>query len=221
MQSFKRAFKNSLPVMTGYIVLGIGYGILMNAKGYNALWSLIAGLIIYSGTMQFVAIDLFAGASYGAVAMTSLMVSARHLFYGISMADGYKNVHGLKKFYMIYALTDETYALVCNNAEDENYCFWVSLLDQFYWVLGGFLGGLLGQIIPFNSKGIDFALTALFITICVEQWLNSENHYPALTGFLASVVCLLIFGSENFLIPSMILITAMLFLMREKSKNHV
>ena len=220
MKNFNRAFKDSLPVLTGYLVLGIGYGILMNAKGYNALWSLAAGLIIYSGTMQFVAIDLFAGASFAATALTSLMVSARHLFYGISMVNRYKNIHCLKKFYMIYALTDETYSLVCESG-DENYCFWVSLLDQSYWVIGGFLGGLLGQIIPFNSKGIDFALTALFITICVEQWLNTENHYPALTGLLASVLSLIIFGSENFLIPSMILITVMLFVLRKKIETNV
>ena len=220
MKNFKRAFKDSLPVLTGYLVLGIGYGILMNAKGYNALWSLAAGLIIYSGTMQFVAIDLFAGASFAATALTSLMVSARHLFYGISMVNRYKNIHCLKKFYMIYALTDETYSLVCESG-DENYCFWVSLLDQSYWVIGGFLGGLLGQIIPFNSKGIDFALTALFLTICVEQWLNTENHYPALTGLLASVLSLIIFGSENFLIPSMILITVMLFVLRKKIETNV
>ena len=220
MKNFKRAFKDSLPVLTGYLVLGIGYGILMNAKGYNALWSLAAGLIIYSGTMQFVAIDLFAGASFAATALTSLMVSARHLFYGISMVNRYKNIHCLKKFYMIYALTDETYSLVCESG-DENYCFWVSLLDQSYWIIGGFLGGLLGQIIPFNSKGIDFALTALFITICVEQWLNTENHYPALTGLLASVLSLIIFGSENFLIPSMILITVMLFVLRKKIETNV
>lgn len=217
-KDFQRAFKDSIPVMTGYVVLGIGYGILMSANGYGALWSLIAGLIIYSGTMQFVAIDLFSGASLPAAALTSLMVSARHLFYGISMVDRYRNVHGLKKFYMIFALTDETYSLVCES-ENENYCFWVSLLDQIYWVTGGFLGGLLGQIVPFNSKGIDFALTALFITICVEQWLNAENHFPALTGFIASVICLLLFGAENFLIPSMFLITVSLFAFRGKIEN--
>ena len=172
----RRAFKDTIPVLTGYMVLGIGYGILMNAKGYNALWSLAAGLIIYSGTMQFVAIDLFSGASLGTTALTSLMVSARHLFYGISMIDRYRNIHGLKKLYMIYSLTDETYSLVCES-DDANYCFWVSLLDQSYWVCGGVIGGLLGQVLPFDSRGIDFALTALFVTICVEQWINNKNHY--------------------------------------------
>lgn len=220
MKNFKRAFKATIPVMTGYLVLGIGYGILMNAKGYNALWSLAAGLLIYSGTMQFVAIELFAGAPLGETALTSLIVSARHLFYGISMVNRYKNIHGLKKLYMIFALTDETYSLVCEADESEkDYCFWVSILDQIYWVTGGFLGGLLGEIIPFNTSGIDFALTALFVTICVEQWLTHENHYPALTGLIISILCLLVFGSENFLIPSMILITVLLFALRRRIEN--
>ncbi|MBQ7196044.1 MAG: AzlC family ABC transporter permease [Synergistaceae bacterium] len=215
----QRAFKDTIPVMTGYIVLGIGYGILMTAKGYNALWALAAGIIIYSGTMQFVAIDLFSGASFGTVALTSLMVSARHLFYGVSMVERYKKIRGLKKLYMIYALTDETYSLVCES-DDEDYCFWVSLLDQSYWIIGGVLGGLLGQIIPFNSRGIDFALTALFVTICVEQWLNTENHTPALIGICSSVLCLVIFGANNFLIPSMILITVFLFILRKKMEQN-
>ncbi len=219
MKNFRRALKDSFPVMTGYIVLGTGFGILLNAKGYNALWALAMGLIIYSGTMQFVAVDLFSGASLGAAAMTSLMVSARHLFYGISMVNRYKKIHGLKKFYMIFALTDETYSLVCES-DDEDYCFWVSILDHTYWVAGGIIGGLLGQVMPFDSTGIDFALTALFITICVEQWLCREEHYSALTGFCASVLCLLIFGAENFLIPSMFLITFALFMLRRKIENE-
>ena len=213
------ALKNSLPVMTGYVVLGMGFGILLSAKGYNALWAFAMGIMIYSGTMQFVAVDLFSGGvSLGAAALTSLMVSARHLFYGISMVERYKNIHGLKKFYMIYALTDETYSLVCES-ENENYCFLVSMLNHSYWILGGVLGGLLGEILPFNSTGIDFALTALFITICVEQWLNTKNHEPALIGFTASLLCLLIFGANNFLIPSMILITVLLFALRGKIEN--
>ncbi len=215
----RRAFKDTIPVMTGYIVLGIGYGILMSAKGYSALWALAAGIIIYSGTMQFVAIDLFSGAPLGTVALTSLMVSARHLFYGVSMVERYKKIRGLKKLYMIYALTDETYSLVCES-DDEDYCFWVSLLDHLYWIIGGVLGGLLGQIIPFDSRGIDFALTALFVTICVEQWLNTENHTPALIGICSSVLCLLVFGANNFLIPSMILITVFLFILRKKMEQN-
>ena len=217
--SFLTALKNTIPVMTGYIVLGLGFGILLSAKGYNALWAFSMGIIIYSGTMQFVAIDLFSGGvPLGAAALTSLMVSARHLFYGISMVERYKNIRGLKKFYIIYALTDETYSLVCNSY-NEDYCFYVSLFNHIYWITGGVLGALLGEFIPFNSKGIDFSLTALFITICTEQWLNSENHSPALIGFVSSILCLLLFGAENFLIPSMTLITILLFAFKGKIEN--
>ena len=209
-----RAIHDTLPVMTGYVVLGIGFGILLSTKGYGVFWALLTGLAIYSGTMQFVCIDMFtAGTGLISAAGTALMVSARHIFYGISMSERYGKIHGLKKAYMIYALTDETYSLVCES-DDEDYCFWVSLLDQSYWVIGGVTGALLGEIIPFNTKGIDFALTALFVSICVEQWLNAENHYPAIIGLTSSVLCLMIFGAGNFLIPAMIAITVMLFVMR-------
>ncbi|MBR0204583.1 MAG: AzlC family ABC transporter permease [Synergistaceae bacterium] len=210
------AFRASLPVMTGYVVLGLGFGILLSTKGYNALFALLMSLVIYSGTMQFVAIDLFtSGASLAATGMTSLMVSARHLFYGLSMIERYEKVSGLRKIYMIFALTDETYSLVCES-DDENYCFWVSLLNHIYWTSGSIMGALLGRVLPFDSRGIDFALTALFVSICVEQWLNNSNHYPAITGFIVSVLCLALFGAGNFLIPSMLLITIALFILRER-----
>lgn len=200
--------------MTGYVVLGLGFGILLSTKGYGAFWALFTGVAIYSGTMQFVCIDMFTGGTgLLSAAGTALMVSARHLFYGLSVSERWKNVPKLKKAYMIYALTDETYSLVCES-DDEDYCFWVSLFDQFYWVTGGVIGALLGEILPFDSRGIDFALTALFVSICVEQWLKSENHYPAITGLTASVLCLVIFGAENFLIPAMITITVTLFLLK-------
>lgn len=217
--SVVRALHDTIPVMTGYLVLGIGFGILLSTKGYNALWALATGIAIYSGTMQFVAAEMFTGGTaLSAAGLTALMVSARHLFYGISMVDRYKNIHGLKKFYVIYALTDETYSLVCES-DNEDYCFWVSLFDQCYWVCGSVIGGLLGQILPFDSRGIDFALTALFVSICVDQWLDSDNHTPAMTGLIASVMCLVIFGRNNFLIPSMIAITIMLFVFRRRIEN--
>ena len=135
-----RALRDTVPVLTGYIVLGIGFGILLSSKGYGALWALAMSVLIYSGTMQFIAIDMFTGgASIGAASLTALMVSARHIFYGLSMSERYRNIHGLKKAYMIYALTDETYSLVCG-ADDEDYCFWVSLFDHIYWVAGGVIG---------------------------------------------------------------------------------
>ncbi len=209
-----RAFRDSIPVMAGYIVLGMGFGILLSAKGYGVLWAVAAGIIIYSGTMQFAAAEMFTGgAALAEAAMTAAMMGARHIFYGLTMSERYKNIHGLKKAYMIFSLTDETYSLVCES-DDEDYCFLVSLFDHIYWITGGVIGSLLGEILTFDSRGIDFALTALFVSICTEQWLNAENHLPAIIGFSASILCLVIFGAGNFLIPSMISVTVMLFVMR-------
>ena len=216
--SIKKAFKDTLPIMMGYLVLGLGFGILLSTKGHNFLWALVMCLMIYSGTMQYMDIELLFVPSLLTTGLTAFMSGARHLFYGISMVERYKNIHGLKKFYMIYALTDETYSLVCES-DDEDYCFWVSLFDHSYWITGSVLGAIIGGILPFDSRGIDFALTSLFLIICTEQWLSTENHTPALTGFIASVICLVIFGAENFLIPSMILITVSLFLLRKRIEN--
>lgn len=218
----KKAFISTVPVMTGYLVLGMGFGIILKTKGYGVLWAFIMSTFIYAGSMQFVAVNLLTGGvSFLTVALTTLMVNARHLFYGISMVDRYKGA-GAEKPYLIFALTDETYSLVCNENSVKNinnkhgYFFAVSLLNQIYWVTGSVAGSLLGSVIPFNTEGIDFALTALFITVFVEQWLSSEKHSPALIGVGCSVLCLLIFKQDNFLIPSMIIITALLVIFRKK-----
>ncbi|MBR4195655.1 MAG: AzlC family ABC transporter permease [Synergistaceae bacterium] len=212
----RRAFHDTLPVMAGYIVLGMGFGILLSAKGYGVLWAVVMGIMIYSGTMQFAAAEMFAaGTGLAETAITAFMMGARHIFYGLTMSEKYRNIHGLKKAYMIFALTDETYSLVCES-DDEDYCFWVSLLDHSYWLTGGVIGTLIGEILPFDSRGIDFVLTALFVSICTEQWLDAENHIPAIIGFVSSVVCLVIFGAGNFLIPAMIIIAVMLIALRGK-----
>lgn len=218
-QELKKAFLDTIPVMTGYVVLGIGFGIVLETKGYGVLWALGMSVFIYAGSMQYVAIDLLTGgASLLTTALTTLMVNARHLFYGISMIDRYKGC-GKKKLYMMFALTDETYSLVCQDplesdsearAARHRYYITVSFFNQIYWVTGSVIGSLLGSVIPFNAEGIDFALTALFVTIFVEQWLSTKDHRPALVGVAASVVCLLIFGADSFLIPAMIVITILL-----------
>lgn len=213
----KKAFLSSLPVLAGYIVLGIGFGLLLTSKGYSVLWALPMSLFIYAGSMQYLAIDLLAGgASLITAAITTLMVNARHLFYGISMIDKYKNA-GLKKPYLIFSLTDETYSLNCGkipeNVDDPSmYFLFVSIFNHFYWVSGSVIGSLLGNIIPFSTEGIDFTLTALFVTIFVEQWKSTKNHRAALIGLISSIICLLIFKADNFLIPTMILITVLLLL---------
>lgn len=217
----KKAFTATIPVMTGYLVLAIGFGILLKTKGYGVGWSIAMSGFIYAGSMQYLAIDLLCGgAGLLTTAVTTLMVNARHLFYGISMVERYQNT-GKKKPYLIFALTDETYSLVCSEEsvkgikEPKEYYFLVSLFNQSYWVLGSIIGSLLGNIIPFNVEGIDFALTALFVTIFVEQWLTAKSHVPALIGVISSVVCLLIFGADSFLIPAMIVIVALLILQKE------
>lgn len=219
------AFMNTLPVMTGYVFLGLGFGILLNEKGYGVIWSLAMSLFIYAGSMQYVAISLLStGASLLTTALTALMINARHLFYGISMVDAYKG-SGRKKPYLIFALTDETYSLVSQNQVPEGisrhgYCFLVSLFDQIYWVAGSILGSLAGKLIPINYEGIDFVLTALFVTIFVEQWLSSKDHRAACIGVAATAVCLLLFGKDLFLIPSMALIALLLVLMGKTGRRE-
>ena len=251
----KQAFIKSIPVMAGYVVLGIGFGILLRGAGYGVLWAFAMSAFIYAGSMQYVGVSLLTGgASILTTALTTFMVNARHLFYSISMVDRYKDA-GKYKAYMIFALTDETYSLLSDGEDpfrDEElragesdkedlskdgaeiraggsgsagdsvgsrealnmYRFWVSLFDQSYWVTGRVLGSLLGAVIPFSTKGIEFSMTALFIASFTEQWLTTRDHLPALTGLLSTLVCLVIFGAERFLIPAMLLITLILTLVR-------
>lgn len=224
-KTIKNAFISTIPVLTGYLVLGFGFGIILKSSGYGILLALIMSLFIYAGSMQYVAVGLLtSGASWIVAAFTTLMVNARHLFYGISMLDRYKGT-GKRKPYLIFALTDETYSLLCNEnqkieeEQKKNYYFFVSLFNHIYWVLGSVIGALIGTIVNFNTEGIDFALTALFITIFVEQWLSSKKHFPAIIGVCVSVICLIIFGSEKFLIPTMIIILLLLGLYKEENND--
>ena len=179
----KTCFIHTLPVMAGYLFLGTGFGMLLHAKGYGILYSAAMSIFIYAGSMQYLAVDLLTGgASLITAAITTLMVNARHLFYGISMIDTYKNC-GWRKPYLIFALTDETYSLNCSGApagveDSKTYFFLVSLFNQCYWVTGSVLGVLAGSLLPINTDGIDFALTALFVTVFVEQWKSTRDHIP-------------------------------------------
>ena len=211
------AFAHTLPVMTGYLVLGIGFGILIQEKGYGILWSLAMSVFIYAGSMQYLAIGLLTGGvSLLTAALTTLMVNARHLFYGISMVERYRGL-SKEKPYLVFALTDETYSLVSSRPPEgisyHRYCLAVSVLDHCYWIAGSVIGSLLGNLLPISFEGIDFALTALFVTVFVEQWLSTKDHRPALIGVMSTLVCLLLFGSQIFLIPSMVLIAALLLLL--------
>ena len=215
----KQAFVKSLPVLAGYVVLGIGFGILLRNAGYGVLWSFAMGAFIYAGSMQYVGVGLLAGgASVLTTALTTFMVNARHLFYSISMIDRYKGA-GRYKPYLIFALTDETYSLLCDGKAPENadphwFRFLVSLFNHCYWVTGCVLGSLLGAVLPFSTAGIEFSMTALFITSFTEQWITAKDHVPALTGLISTLLCLLVFGKDRFLIPAMLLITLVLTLLR-------
>ena len=220
----KRSFLDTLPVMAGYLFLGTGFGMLLHSKGYSILCAAAMSIFIYAGSMQYLAVDLLSGgASLIAAAITTLMVNARHLFYGISMIDKYKGC-GWRKPYLIFALTDETYSLNCGGAPEDvsdskTYFFLVSLFNQCYWVTGSMLGVLVGSILPVSTEGIDFALTALFVPVFVEQWKSTGDHIPAMIGVLASVLCLLLFGAGNFLIPAMVLITIALTLYQPRRED--
>lgn len=220
-----RAFRDTVPVMTGYLFLGFGFGILLDRNGFGLGWSAAMSLFIYAGSMQYVAVGLMTGgAGLLTTALTTLMVNARHLFYGISMVDAYRGA-GARKPYLIFALTDETYSLVSQGSTPQGlsrhgYCLLVSLFNHCYWVTGSVLGSLAGHLIPINYEGIDFVLTALFVTIFVEQWLSTEDRRPALVGLGSSAACLLLFGADLFLIPAMALIAGILTAMRGKEAAH-
>jgi 4-azaleucine resistance transporter AzlC len=215
------AFLRSVPVMAGYIVLGMGFGILARNAGYGVLWAFAMSLLMYAGSMQYVGIGLLTGgASVLNTILTTVMVNARHLFYSISMIDRYRDA-GPYRPYLIFALTDETYSLLCDGkvpegTEPHRFRFLVSLFNHSYWVLGSVLGSLLGSVLPFSTEGIEFSMTALFITSFVEQWLSARQHLPALAGLLGTLACLLVFGPERFLIPAMLLITLVLTLFQDR-----
>lgn len=211
MMALRYAFPRTAPVLVGYLFLGAAYGILMKVNGYGLLWTFVMSVLVFAGSLQYVGITLLVSVVNPVYALLmSLMINARHLFYGISMLDKFRTVKVCKP-YLIFALTDETFSVLCNEepppAIDRDWVFlWVSLLDHGYWITGSVIGALMGSLITFNTAGLDFALTALFVVIFVDQWRGQQNHKPAVTGAAASVISLLIFGEGAFIIPAMLLI---------------
>ena len=223
-QILRTLLRDTLPVMTGYLVLGAGFGILLNESGYGIGWAFFMSLFMFAGSAQYLAVSLMASrTSLLSAAMAILFVNARHLFYGISLVDAYKDT-GTKKPYLIFGLTDETYSLVTQNEPPEGlsrhqYCFLVTLLDHAYWIIGSVLGSLLGSALPLSFEGVEFVLTALFVTLFVEQWLSNKNHLPALAGVMLTAVCLMLFGGQLFLIPSMVCIALLLTVTRKTARR--
>lgn len=225
-QGLRQTFLDTVPVLIGYLFLGAGFGILLAEQtGKGVVWAFSMGLFVLAGSGQYLAVSLLAsGSSLLSAAIATFLVNARHIFYGISLIDTYKGA-GKKKPYLIFALTDETYSLVTQNQPPEGmsrhqYCFLVSLLDHFYWLCGCVIGSLAGTLIPISFEGVEFVLTALFVTMFVEQWLSSKDHFPALVGVLSTVLCLALFGSEVFLIPSMVMIAILLTVSRKTGRRQ-
>ncbi len=224
-KTFKKAFITTIPVLCGYLVLGAACGILLESKGFNYLWAAFIGITMYSGSLSFVCAGLLAeraGLLY--TALMAFFVNSRHIVYGISMLEKYSGLGKLKP-YVAFATTDETYALLCSDIPDgvdENkFYFFVSLLNHIYWVLGCVFGTLIGSALTINTKGVDFSMTALFVVIFVEKWKNKRNRIPCVIGISGALICLLIFGSERFLIPAMGLMTAALLVFdRISAKNQ-
>ncbi len=215
------AFPHTVPVLTGYLVLGVAYGVLMQAKGYGAIWAFLMSAVAFCGSMQFVAITLLTTAfdPVGAFLM-SLMVNARHLFYGVSMLGKYRGMGGVKAA-LIYLLSDETFSIVSSveppeGVEGKDFYLAVSLLDYFYWVGGTLLGSLAGQFIRFDTTGLDFALTGLFVVLFIEQVKNPKNRMSGIIGLVCTVAALAVFGADKLVIPAMVLVLVVLLLGRKK-----
>ena len=219
--ALRAAVPATIPVMTGCLCLGIAYGVLMQSKGYGPLWSVLMSAIAFGGSMQFVAITLLTTAFDPVQAfLLSVMVNARHMFYGLSLLDKYKGLGKVRPF-LIYVLCDETFSLVSTLEPPEgvarkDFYFWISLLDYLYWITGTALGGLLGSFLTFDTTGLDFALTALFVVLFLEQWKKPENGPAGVMGILCAAASLAVFGADNMVIPAMVLVLAVLLSARRR-----
>ena len=219
-KAFIAALPHTFPILAGFRFLGMAYGIYMNVSGFSVWYPMLMALTIFGGSLEFVAVTMLLGtfAPLQTLIMT-LMIQARHLFYGISMLDKFKGL-GWKRFYLIFGLCDETFSInytadIPKDVDSGWFMFFVTLLNQFYWVAGATLGGLLGSLFTFNTEGLDFVMTAMFVVIFLEQWMKEKKHYTALIGVSASAVCLLLFDADSFLIPTMIFILCLLTIFRK------
>lgn len=225
IEMIRKVLKITFPVMVGYLFLGMAFGILCQKQGYEWYWALLISFMVYAGSMQFVLLSLFQGGFHLLeVVIVTLTVNARQLFYGLSFLKRYQKM-GKSRWYMIFSLTDETYSLMCNmkesdEPEEQRFMFYVSLCNQLYWIIGSVVGALLGNAITFDTTGIDFAMTALFTVIFVEQWMNTKDHMQVYIAIICALISMLIFH-QNFLLPALILLTLILFIMAPMRRKGV
>lgn len=220
-KALSAAFPVTVPVLMGYLAIGIAFGLMLEAIGYNFIWAFFMSLTVYAGSGQYLGVSLLAAsAALGEVALMTLLINFRHLVYGLSMLEKFRGM-GIRKLYMIFSLTDETYALLASaqapvGVDPHNYYFSIAILDHCYWVVGSIIGGMLGAALPINTQGIDFAMTALFVVIAVDQWKSYKSHLPALIGAGAALLFLLLIGQEQMLLPALGVIVAALLALRDR-----
>ena len=217
--AFFAAFPNTIPILAGFLFLGIAYGIYMNQSGFKFYYPMFMSFIIFAGSVEFATVSWLLG-SFDPVNIffLTLMINARHLFYGLSMLEKY-NIPGWKKLYLIYGMCDESFSInatvdVPKDIDKGLFMFFVTILNQIYWVAGATIGGIFGSFIPFDTKGLEFVMTALFVVIFLENWLKEKDHNASVIGLFISFICLTVFKGTNFIIPSMIIILSVLTLLR-------
>ena len=219
LRSIRAAFPYTVPVLVGYLCIGVAFGLMLERVGYNAVWAFVMSLTIYAGSGQYLGVSLLAScAALGTVALLTFIINFRHLVYGLSMLEKFKGMGG-RKLYMIFSLTDETYALLAQTTPPEgveagSFYFSIAVLDHLYWIAGSVIGSVAGALLAFDTTGVEFAMTALFWVIAVEQWRGNRNHIPALLGLGITLVCRLVAGAENMLIPALILLITVLLPLR-------
>ena len=221
LKAFKAALPHTLPICVAFLFLGMSYGFFMKSEGFSFIYPILMSLLIFAGSMEFITVALLLGTFNPLYALLmALMVNARHLFYGISMLDKYKN-SGLKKFYLIFGMCDESFTINCTtkipaDVDKGYFMFFVTLLNHIYWVAGATLGALLGYVVSFDTTGIEFVMTALFVVIFLNQWDSVKNHTPALTGLICTFICLVLFGGDHFIVPAMLGIILIFSILRRK-----
>ena len=224
-KALSAAFPVTVPVLMGYLAIGIAFGLMLQEIGYNFIWAFFMSLTIYAGSGQYLGVTLLgAAASLGTVAVMTLLINFRHLVYGLSMLEKFRGM-GPRKLYMIFSLTDETYALLSSawapvGVDPRNFYFAIALLDQSYWILGSVIGAVAGALIPFSTEGVDFAMTALFVVIAVDQWRSYQKHLPAVLGAGVTVLFLIVlghfFGQDQMLLISLGVIVLCLLVLRDR-----
>ena len=219
LRVLKAAFPHTIPIFAGFWFLGMAYGIFMNVSGFGFWYPMVMSLTIFGGSLEFVAVSMLLG-SFAPLQtlMMALVLQARHLFYGVAMLEKYRGL-GWKKFYLIFGLCDETFSINCSAEIPEGvdrgwFYFFVTLLNHFYWVSGSTIGGIVGSLLQFDTEGIGFVMTAMFTVIFLEQWLKEKRHDSSLLGLGLSALCLVLFGADSFIIPSMICLLVLLTALR-------